>query len=446
MQDPRFDLQFAVPVIDQGPTQAAKEAVPSTYVAPATPTAPAMNITWQVPAAVDQGPKVSVQFHSAKPAEVLEWLEKQGISFVVADGMIPPNSTFTINMVDQPVGNIADALARALGGHWENQNNIRIYKAGSADIFTTRSGAIQAFPSFKGDADFAKAFKFDGKPGEPFTIESGDMKGLKLKLEDLSKKRGDAKTWMLDAKGDKELQLRIKEMTEAMPDLSQLKALELSQKDMEKQFGPEFRQKMELRAKEMAKEFGPAYQKKMEAMAKDMQSRFGPEFQKKMELKMSKDFGPAYQQKMESMAKDMQKRFGPEFQKKMELEAKAMAKAGADRDRVYYFRDGKLQKAEIEKMKGRQFKMSKDMPFVWTYDSKHPSDTAFFYDTKNGVHVDSQKFLNSLTPDQKDQMKKKGYLWYIDLSPEQKQMLGSPTGKFELHLKIGDQVAVVKRT
>ena len=134
-------------------------------------------------------------------------------------------------------------------------------------------------------------------------------------------------------------------------------------------------------------QFGPEFQKKME-------KEFGPEFQKKME----KEFGPEFQKKMQDQfgpefQKKLQDQFGPEFQKKMEEQAK-----------------------------------------------KWEGQTRVFIDDKGGSgyrfgNQDLDGLLASLTSDQKDLMKRRGYLTPKDLTEKQRKMLGEVGGKFEMKVK-----------
>jgi hypothetical protein len=59
--------------------------------------------------------------------------------------------------------------------------------------------------------------------------------------------------------------------------------------------------------------------------------------------------------------------------------------------------------------------------------------------------VDAEKFIKSLTADQKFQMRTRGFLYYVDLTKEQKAMLGAkPTGRFELKFNVNGEEVTVK--
>jgi uncharacterized coiled-coil protein SlyX len=81
------------------------------------------------PVLYQASPNVSVQFHDTSVGDVLSWLEKQGVSFVVSDPKLKER-TITLNIQNQPLDEVVDAIANALGGHWDRKGNIRIYKDG----------------------------------------------------------------------------------------------------------------------------------------------------------------------------------------------------------------------------------------------------------------------------------------------------------------------------
>jgi len=85
-----------------------------------------------------QGPsdqkKVSVHFQKAHVREVLDWLQKSGLDFVVADSEMK-DRTVTMSITNQPVGDVLKALGTALDGHWVSEGNIRVFKNGSASPF-----------------------------------------------------------------------------------------------------------------------------------------------------------------------------------------------------------------------------------------------------------------------------------------------------------------------
>lgn len=126
--------------------------------------------------------RVSVKFQDAKVGEVLKWLERQGVSFVIADTKLKDRS-ITLSIQDQPVDAVADAIASALGGHWERQGAIRVFREGAF------SWLFEA-PSVKGELikpdgkNLLKDYQFqetpmprsDGNQMKVFTLPDQDGK------------------------------------------------------------------------------------------------------------------------------------------------------------------------------------------------------------------------------------------------------------------------------
>ena len=194
------------------------------------------------------------------------------------------------------------------------------------------------------------------------------------------------------------------------------KSFELKLKDLDKlgdQLGPEFQKKMQDQfgpefQKKMQDQFGPEFQKKLQdkfgpEFQKKLQDQFGPEFQKKLQ----DEFGPEFQKKLQDQfgpefQKKMRDQFGPEFQKKMEEQAK-----------------------------------------------KWEGQTRVFSDGKSGgvfrfTNQDLDGLMASLTTDQRDLMKRRGYLTPKDLTEKQRKMLGNVSGKFEVKVKTDKGEMTVK--
>ncbi len=74
--------------------------------------------------------KVSVTFQSARVADVLKWLEVEGISFVVDPRSFGEERTVSLSVKDQPLRDVLNAIARVLNAHWEREGNIYILKPG----------------------------------------------------------------------------------------------------------------------------------------------------------------------------------------------------------------------------------------------------------------------------------------------------------------------------
>lgn len=375
--------------------------------------------------------KITVQFRDTKPAEVLSWLEKHGVNFVISASEISDSTRVTLNVQDQPIDDVVNAIARALGGHWEKENGIRVFQKGNAMYFNSGNGLTEFAP-------FSKFAPMDGK-----AMKDGD--------------------W------DKAFG-----------------------KDFQKNFGPEFQKKMEARSKDFEKKFGPEFQKQMESNNKDFQKNFGPEFQKKMEL-FSKDlsgqFTPEMMEKLRGEGNDVHvyrfdkggilklqkdgKLSKEDVEKIRKQSAEARDQAAKIRIEIQkQFKDGNKFEVFGDKNDKFQFFSDKDgkVRVFGDKDGKFfdrkmfgemkggasvfamPGGDKFFKDMKGfqghtfGLpgNLDIKSFLDGLTSDQQDMQKKRGYIRYSDLTPGQKKLLGDqPDGKFEITFKVnGDQITI----
>ncbi|HEY0866982.1 MAG TPA: hypothetical protein VGE01_06380 [Fimbriimonas sp.] len=130
-QDPRLDYSFAAPSLDEsetGPSAAWAQTSPAPAVA---------------------SKLVSVSFSNAGLPEVLGWMRKQGINFVM-DEALAKNRRVTLNVVNLPIGKVMDAVAESLEGHWVQRDGIYVFRSGPG--FYTQFGSMPAFtvPSVPG--------------------------------------------------------------------------------------------------------------------------------------------------------------------------------------------------------------------------------------------------------------------------------------------------------
>jgi|GEM_PF-2433173 len=223
-QDPSMDLQIAAPMLaahDEAPQAPAPVVVTAQAPVQVVSIAQEPKLVEHVSTTVQgtgQGQRVTVQFRNAKAEEVLRFLENKGVNFVIADKDMPKNETITVNAQDQPVENVLDAIASALGGHWENQRGVRVFRKGPGTYFRVQ-GAREAL-------------------GAPRMMTPPDVKFYKFDEKD-------AKAFKFDAK------------------------------EFEKQFGPDFQKRMERVGVEMEKKFGPGsdFQKQMEKLGREHGSK-----------------------------------------------------------------------------------------------------------------------------------------------------------------------------
>jgi len=100
-----------------------------------------------------QGPRMSVHFQGVHVKEILDWLHKSGVNFMIADSDIK-DKTVTLSVNNEPVDDILEALGTALDGHWVHNGNIRVFKPGRGPFVT----------------DFATFPKLDGKTPKAFNF------------------------------------------------------------------------------------------------------------------------------------------------------------------------------------------------------------------------------------------------------------------------------------
>jgi len=313
---------------------------------------------------------ISVRFKDASVNDVFDWLSNQGISFVTTDA--PKNIKINLSLKDVPLGDAIDAIGDAMGGGWIQHGSVFIFQSGMQRSLFRGSRTMPELPNglMKGDMEpFAFAEPQDGK-----------------KWEDYAKK-------------------------------------------MQKQFGED-----SPFSKEMMKQFGSSssfskdQQKKWQDYAKQMQKQFGPgsAFQKQM----LQD-----QKKWEQYGKDMQKQFGEgsPFQKQMQKQ----------------FKDGKFENFKWEQFKGfkpdMDFDFEKSMKFdKGVFDLSMKNHDLMLQDLDKKVMLENKLQLDqfmklkmgdvvgnqdlpglakTLNSAQREKQKKQGFLYWSDLSAEQKRML-----------------------
>jgi hypothetical protein len=318
--------------------------IPEIVLTPMLPVAPLVPATAD---ALSDQTKVTVHFHDAKPAEILAWLESQGVSFIVSSSDVPSGTTLTLNLQDQPISSVLKVIATSLGGRWDVENGIRVFRKGR-DSFTLFSN-----PGHPGE--FSEEFKFEPGSSAPHAFLFGD-KGQG------AWKPGDS---------------------------------------LEKSFGPEFQKHIENFAKSLSKQFGPEFQKKLKDRGENWDGAKSKEFAEQLE----KDFGPKFQMQMEDFAKQMPQTFGP----KSRVFSYQFTPKG--------FEKGRRLELKLEGADKQSLKVSSG---------------------------DIARLLKSLTPDQRDKQSKQGYLFFEDLTKEQREMFGTrPEGKFEVRYKVnGDELVV----
>lgn len=193
-QDPRLDYSFAAPKLDDPVSVAQTTDKSTSYIAKA------------VRASIRS---VSANFRNAPISDVLSWLKKQGVSYVMDEGIVR-NKRISLNIENQPVSSVMDAIAAAMDGHWTRRGSIYVYRPGAGPFQGMTFATPDVFVAPKGNLDmkglkdlridpkvFAmpdkgamKEFKnFMPMPAQPFAWKGIDDKEL---AERISKEVQDA--------------------------------------------------------------------------------------------------------------------------------------------------------------------------------------------------------------------------------------------------------------
>ena len=248
-QDPEMNQQFAAPSDDL--------AVTVSGTASESPI--------QTVRVVERSSKLLTgKFTNAKPQDVLNWLQKNGINFVIESGQLDKDARITLNVEKQPAESVVDAISAALGGHFANRNGILVFQKGNH--FFAPMASMRAVPGRAAAPGVLSLPAVPGAPARP--VRDRVMPPMPGANQDFK---------IFTAPGQHEFSFDFG------PEFQ--KKMEGMAKEIELKFGPEFQKKMELHAKEMAKAHGPEHAKKMEEMAKVMELR-AKDLEKQIELKI----------------------------------------------------------------------------------------------------------------------------------------------------------------
>ncbi len=213
-QDPSLNLQYAIPASEE---ISILESVPSSTLE-------------------DQANQtVSVRFTNAKAKEVFGWLQKKNVNFVVDDSQLPANKTITLNLQNQPLEDVLEAIGTALGGRFEKRKEIYVYQSGEG----LRVSPMRALDSSR---SILPRMRIETRPSRPMTPEE------KKRFEESMQK----------------FESEMKRFGETM----------------EKKFGPEFEKQFNSKEMELKlnKAFGPDFEKRMEEFGKSFEG-MGKQFE-----------------------------------------------------------------------------------------------------------------------------------------------------------------------
>lgn len=352
IQDPRMDLQIAMPVGDQTPlsrptvpdlTPVPVAAAPAQVAVPSQ-AAPPIREEVSTTVATIQGREilrpVSARFTKEAPAAVLDWLQKQDLSFVVNEDDIAPGTKITLKLDDVPLDEALDAIGSALGGHWERRGKVRVFHRGEM---------------FRGAVQVSDGFGFGGTARSAPTVPS-------------------------------------------INDVAQTKA---------------FASEMKMVAEKVANSLTPTQAVERADMAKAL-SRRDVEVAKIQRLK-SKEMAESMAMKSAAIAKSM-----PMQLEQLKLDAKMQAEiAKKMRDQAVSMRAMPSMDLEVRADVAKAINDA-------MMQSRSAAKAAIAAGNSQRVEIapDVDKLMKSLTMEQKDHLKKQGYLRYHELSAQQKALLG----------------------
>jgi hypothetical protein len=109
-QDPTLNMQYALPVSEETTISASTLPIVSFFDL--------------------QSKRVSVRFTNAKAKDVIGWLQKNNVNFVIDDSDLPKDKTVSLNLENQPLEDVLEALGTAFGGSFQKRKEIYVYKPG----------------------------------------------------------------------------------------------------------------------------------------------------------------------------------------------------------------------------------------------------------------------------------------------------------------------------
>ncbi len=409
-QDPSLDFQFALPDTKAQVVAAGKRNSLSTQnclvVSPpdsaflrdvfttngtffpiqdlAVSTAPGFAIA--VASNLEEEKRVSVKFVNAGVYEVLKWLQFQGFNYVAASTSIDPKITVTLNVENRPLGEVANALASALGGFWDRSSgNTRIFKKGAGWDAPVGMRAPEFLRS-----DVARSFPVPSMNSFAGARVEQDLAAQFRKMAE-------------------EIRMHAQALTKSKP----------SSKDDEK-----MRKWAEELSSKMEKEFGADFQKRMR------------EFEKKIQ-KLQSDTS-VYTTPQSRVALPRTNNLS-----QPSSVAGTIAPADSSRQPQTIGRAGVLAPRSLLSPPAagtRQPGMSSGNLAVPGFSRVDPATG-----TRSMLQGQSvQTLLDSLTPAQQAKQKKDGYLKLEDLTSAQRRMIGNPTGNFTIEINSNGRKLQIK--
>lgn len=388
-QGPSMDTQIVAPIGNQVGVSVPQSAGQTTV------TRSSESRYTQTTTDTSNSQKVTVSFRDVKASEILGWLEKHGVNFVISSDDVP-DKKFSMNVEDMPADDVLDVMASALGGHWEQEHGIRVFRKGPTlfGIHNLSSAApfrVYTTPPVPAAPDVTSVPPIPALPPIPAMPALPPMPAMPL-----FPKKADGKS--------------------------------MTPEEIQKYVGSkEFQEKMQAWSKQYAQKFdNKEFQERMEKWSKDVEKNFGPDFQKKMQ-----DYAKQNEQKYKSFTFTTPDANVYQFNGDA-AKLRDMARAQADAARA---------QADAARAQADAYRRSSDRYRAMTRSTNRKPTTTMSFDG-----LDVQQFMKNLTADQKDKQRKRGYILYSDLTPEQKKTLGGkPDGDFTISFDVnGDKLTIKK--
>lgn len=454
----------------------------------------------------DLNRKVSLNINGTF-GDVLKWLKSQNIDFVIADEGASKRR-IAVNMQNKPLREVLDAVAAAMGGSWNVENNTFVYQPGGRSMFFNQVPGLPSMPdmkNFKWDSPDVKVFS--GKDMKEFKVDGKDMKfwvdGKEMDWKELEKSGKfkvfsgeDMKGFMKDFKGPdfkefknfKDLEKNGNYKLFSGDDLKELKGFEffgdgkdgkdirvwvngkeVTPRELQGKGGVQFfhEGQMDEKTRKQVEEAMSKARKELEMYrSKNGGKAFSGEHQKEIEAAMKKAHEAMSEsmkhfdkQKIEEMIAKAQKEGGEHRklsdQERKEVEAAMKGAQKAMEEARKQMNDPKI-KAEIERaMKAGKLsdkerrEMEIDMKRAHEEMAKAKIDMSKAHKEMEHARLQGdnmKKLLDSLTPAQWELSKKQGYLKLSDLTAAQRMLIGDikPSDDLTLSYSIDGKKITIK--
>ncbi|MDX2064978.1 MAG: STN domain-containing protein [Fimbriimonadaceae bacterium] len=131
-QDPSLNLQYAAP--DDTAYLVADDSVANSTVSDAQRAL--------------ETKRVSAKFNQANARDIVNWLTSNGVNFVLDDDELPIKKSISMNLVNQPLGEVLQAIGTALNGRFVRRGEIYVFRPGvDPEAFFWAPGRSPRLPS-----------------------------------------------------------------------------------------------------------------------------------------------------------------------------------------------------------------------------------------------------------------------------------------------------------